>query len=109
MIIIADGKAGRGKGTDANFVAENKIITEVTKNKKWVGGLLPDARRVLKELLLDPTTPSTIRKGIAEGIINKGDQYYKEQNGIAKRSEEPKKKKKNIFSLEYKKTGTEER
>ncbi len=99
-------KAGRTVGTDSTFVAENKIVKEVTKNKKWVGSLLPDARRVLEELLLDPKTPATIRKGIAEAIINKGDQYYKEQGGKVKRNKPEKKTE--LFSLKYKGKGTGE-
>ena len=104
--------AGRNFGTDDNFVAENKIVTEVTKNKKWVGKNQKDARKTLEELMLNKGTADTIRKGIAEFFINRGEQYFKEQGGKANRSKPSKeeKKKAGIVDLTYNgKTGTEDK
>ncbi len=105
---MANGVAGRGEGTDSNFVAENKIVKEVIKNKKWVGKNLNDARKTLEELMLNKKTADTIRRGIAEFFINRGEQYFKDQGGKATRKITKKEKKEaGILSLTFEGTGTD--
>lgn len=103
---MANGQAGRGFGTDSNFVTENKIVTEVNKYRKWVGTNLPKALKEYIKLLEDKNTSANIKKGICEFLIKQGLEYYKEQGGKAKRSNKKDNKSKAPFHLKF--TGTEE-
>lgn len=70
------GKAGRHKGTDKQWIEDNKTIKNQNSTQKWANKLMPKVLPLLEKKLLDPHTSPVVVKGISELIMKITKEYY---------------------------------
>jgi len=70
------GKAGRHKGTDKQWIEDNKTIKNQNSTQKWANKLMPKVLPLLEKKLLDPKTSPVVVKGISELIMKITKEYY---------------------------------
>lgn len=70
------GKAGRHKGTDKQWIEDNKTIKNQNSTQKWANKLMPKVLPLLEKKLLDPKTSPVVVKGISELIMKITKEYF---------------------------------